>query len=409
MASLKPYFPLSIGLVLRLLYGLWLGPDLFANDAIYYVEEAQLLLESGQTSLYWPPALIYLLAGWGWFWGLSWGSCMVFMLLWYIAFDVLLRKADHGLWPSYLFALYPVFIHHSVSPLTQLPVAVCLMAVYLLGRRKASGWLSGLLLGLGVLLRAGTASVLPAVLLRRTPSQMLSIGLGLILVVGAWLGIAAAQNDKFVPVNTANAYNFYLGNNPWTPDYKSYWLGSHDESQNPAFAGFYAERDSIFALAPSAEGQAFRDLAVKYIKSEPTRFVYRLWQRFKLFWAFDTFTAATVQERSPALAWGIQLWEMICYGLIWGWLFLGWWNQSAQNFAPLLWPICYMLPYLLAFSHPTYHLPLLPLMVLMLPRFAGRESLRLLPKKITWRQTIWGLCLLFWCYIQIEWAWSLLS
>jgi len=117
-----------------------MGADLFANDAIYYVEEAQLLLDTGQTTLYWPPALIYLLAAWGWIFGLSWGSCMSFMLLWYIAFDVLLRKADRGLWPSYLFALFPVFIHHSVAPLTQLPVAVCLLTLYLLSRSKTSAW-----------------------------------------------------------------------------------------------------------------------------------------------------------------------------------------------------------------------------------------------------------------------------
>ncbi|MEL7533198.1 MAG: hypothetical protein AAFN10_17915, partial [Bacteroidota bacterium] len=153
-----------------------------------------------------------------------------------------------------------------------------------------------------------------------------------------------------------------------------------------------------------------RDLALSHIKNEPKRFVYRLWQRFKLFWAFDTFTAATLRERSPALAVGVQLWEMLCYGVIWAWGFGCWWNGSPpQNFAALLWPLFYLLPYLLAFSHPTYHLPLLPLMVLMLPRFTGRKSLRLLPQKVTWRQTIWGLCVLFWCYIQIEWAWSLLS
>jgi len=237
------------------------------------------------------------------------------------------------------------------------------------------------------------------------------------LVVGIWLGFAAAQNASIVPVNTANAYNFYLGNNPWTPDYKSYWLGSHNETQNPAFEGFYAERDSILALGHSERDQAFRDGAVSYIKTDPQRFVYRVWQRFKIFWAFDTFTAATIQDRAQAFAKGVQIWEMICYGLIWAWVFGVWWSndksllpvQSAQNIAPLLWALCYMLPYLLAFSHPTYHLPLLPIMVLMLPRFQGKVSLKFSPKKITWRQTIWGLCLLFWCYIQIEWAWSLLS
>ncbi|MFK7924304.1 MAG: hypothetical protein AB8H47_20270, partial [Bacteroidia bacterium] len=284
MAKLRPQLPLLLGLLLRLIYGLWMGEGLFSGDAIYYVEEAQKLLQTGETSLYWPPALIYLLAAWAWVFGLSWGSCMAFMLLWYVALDRLLYLCKPVPWPRYLFALFPVFIHHSVAPLTHLPVAVCLLSLYLLYRRQAnwqSGLISGFLLGLGVLFRAGTAAVLGGLLLRRTLGFIVGLSLGLLLLIGTWLGIASTQGERFVHVNTANAYNFYLGNNPWAPDYKGWWLGSHNETENPAYQAFYTERDSILSLEAPEQELAFRERALSYISNNPGRFVYRVWQRFK--------------------------------------------------------------------------------------------------------------------------------
>ncbi|MFK7924434.1 MAG: hypothetical protein AB8H47_20925, partial [Bacteroidia bacterium] len=194
------------------------------------------------------------------------------------------------------------------------------------------------------------------------------------------------------------------------------------------YQAFYTERDSILSLEAPEQELAFRERALSYISNNPGRFVYRVWQRFKVFWAFDTFTAGTLLEcnRPLVFAMGVQIWECLCYGLLWAALFWGVWQSTvlplrdqkadinfqavaAQNLAPLSWPLLYMLPYLLAFAHPTYHLPLLPLLVVMIPKLGGGVRLSRTLKKITWHQTIWSFCALIWCYIQIEWAMALLA
>ncbi|MEL6651759.1 MAG: hypothetical protein AAFQ87_13235 [Bacteroidota bacterium] len=404
--NIKVLGPFLLGLVLRLAYGFLLGEGLFGGDAIYYVEEAQLLLDTGETSLYWPPALIYLLAAWGAIFGLSWGTGMAFMLLWYAVLMYLLWRLRLPVFFQYLFACYPVMIHHSVAVLTHLPVAVCVLGMFALLREAVGlrrGWWTGLLLGLATLLRAGSGVLLLGLLLRRTPGFIGGLLLGTTLLVGAWLCVASSQADRFVPVNTANAYNLYLGNTPWTPDYKSWWLGTHNETENPEFADFYVERDSILGLAPAARDQAFREAGKTYLLDEPGRFVYRFWQRVKVFWAFDTYTAAILQTRSQAFAAGVQLIECLCYGLLWMSFFLAWWQKRLQSSYLLAWLAWYMLPYLFAFAHPTYHLPLLPLLAVM----ASQVEWRWKVKKISWRETIWGICVLCWCYVQIEWGLSL--
>jgi hypothetical protein len=61
-------------------------------------------------------------------------------------------------------------------------------------------------------------ALLPAVLylaIARAPRRRLAaavIGVGFVVVVGPWTARNAVLHGRFVPVNTAGAYNFYVGN-----------------------------------------------------------------------------------------------------------------------------------------------------------------------------------------------------
>lgn len=378
---LSPWLALLLlSVLVRLAYGKFLLLDLWSGDASWYMEAAQALVNKGWADPYWPPALPHLLAG-GLFLGIGhhWLGMVLGLGFWVLFFWVLRTVVfERGNNPKGwllkgIFLLFPAFIHQSVVPLTYLPVAILMLMAW---QWVAGSWGGhplkekiglGVVLGLMALFRAASLLMWPVFLLgyawnRGSWKSILIPAAIAIMILGIWEARLYAQEDQLILVNSANSYNLYLGNNPWTPDYKTWLLGSEDLHHHPDYTAFYEQIDSVRALPSLEQDGAFRKLAWNHIAAHPLEFAIRVGTRFATLLSFDTLAGATMYKQSHG--WGILLLilDACCYIALLILAWLGWTGTKWRSNEHLLWlAVCisYMLPYLLAFSHPTYHLPLL--------------------------------------------------
>lgn len=378
---LSPWLALLLlSVLVRLAYGKFLLLDHWPGDASWYMEAAQALVARGWADPYWPPALPHLLAS-GLFLGIGhhWLGMVVGLGFWVLFFWVLRTVVfERGNNPKGwllkgIFLLFPAFIHQSVIPLTYLPVAILMLMAW---QWVAGSWGGdplkekiglGVVLGLMALFRAASIAMWPIFLLgyawnRGQWKAIIIPSLIAIVMVGAWELRLYTQEHRFIMVNSANSYNLYLGNNPWTPDYKTWLLGSKDLHDHPDYTAFYTQIDSVKSLPVLEQDHAFRYLAWQHIYAHPGEFITRVGTRFATLLSFDTLAGATMYKQSHAWGMLLLILDALCYITL---VVLAWWGWNGKKWRSnerLLWlGIClsYMLPYLLAFSHPTYHLPLL--------------------------------------------------
>lgn len=410
--------------LLRVLFGQYLLHDHWVGDAAWYKGAADALLREGWADPYWPPGLPHLLAGAMWLginhaWlGMGVGLGLWVLYFWSLKSVVFLEDKDHeqGWWLKLIFALYPAFVLQSVVPLTYLPVAILL----LMGWQWACGaWGGssirdgvglGVTLGLMVLFRGASLALWPALLwgyaYHRERWQVILLPLVLAtLMVGAWEMRLYQQEDRWIFVNSANSYNLFLGNNEWTPDLRTWWLGSQDLTDHSDYDGFYETIEQVRSLPEAAQDEAFRALAWEHIRSHPQQFMLRVASRFVTLFSFDTLASATIYKTSPA--WGISMLALdaLCYLLL---IVLAWWGWGSQSWhlgERMLWLAVvgsYSLPYLLAFSHPTYHLPVLPLLA-----WAAMKGGPFRRSMLMRRSTLSWAVLSFFLLIQLLWIWNM--
>jgi 4-amino-4-deoxy-L-arabinose transferase-like glycosyltransferase len=322
-------------------------------------------------------------------------------------------------------AIYPAMVHQSVEPLSYLPAAALLLALlsriqcYLDVRKRGLLWKAGLLLGLLILFRPSAALFLvalpPLLLLRRKkfmPGIVLVLFAG--LVVGAWIGFASQQTDRWVPINDANSRNFYLGNNHWTSDYYTWYYGSHWTGDPALPAEFRHQLDSLEKLPEAVRGRAFMRAGWQEIKAEPARFGWRTLARMRTLLAFDTFagTRAMKADGPEKYYWGKGV--LALDGLVYlsvlllsvAFLFSTARRELAGRDIALVtgFLTVYSIPYWLSFSHPTYHLPMVPLMLLLAVVWA-QIALRQESKMPKFRNKWLGwLVLIVLIAIQVEWV-----
>ena len=247
------YAILAAGILLRLLALVVLQAYPAPSDAASYHAEAVRLAEGG-LAFYWPPGLPLYLA---FFYALFGSDAIVgqaAMLLLYGGFSAAVwllgqelagRRAANL--ATLLFAVYPAFIFYSLRTLTQAPAALCLVViVYLLLRSlRGAGWPVWLGLGLftGVLVLTRTSNLpflglIPLYLvIRRRWRAALVVGLSGLALTLSWSVVAYDFTGRFILVNHANARNFFVGNNPYTDSYRTWWFGSHQTVEEGAPEG----------------------------------------------------------------------------------------------------------------------------------------------------------------------------
>jgi 4-amino-4-deoxy-L-arabinose transferase-like glycosyltransferase len=429
----------GLGMLLRVLALLKLSGLPLASDALSYHMMA-LQLERGESfASYWPPGLpLYLASIYRIFGGTELAgraSMLLFFLLFSLGIYLLVRKLCSKTAANIavlIFSIYPAHVHHSIEPLTQLPIATYLVWVAYVsirlsektGRRGRAAFL-GAILGLLVLTRASSfllALVVPAYLLLRTREvrmALIPLAVSGVIVFG-WVLKSHEMTGRWIFVNEANSLNFFFGNNPYTPLYKTWWLGSHDEEDSGAPAAYTEILESIRCKPPEVRDRLYLEEALTHIAHRPDLFLVRTANRVRCYFAFDTYTGGylikqySVDKKAGML---ILMLDAFFYCAVMVAAMVGLFgfsrgSPSAGNtLLLLLLAGCYALPYWLSFAHPTYHFPVVPLFgvlasclagSVMSPRQAGARRPWSISAK---RKYVLIAVLLAFAYIQIEWAW----
>lgn len=263
--------------------------------------------------------------------------------------------------------------------------ALCLAAVAWFGWRAAregrlvSFAATGAALGLGCLTRPSMVSVAPVLAVgwalaarrRRVPLRSLvggaalAGGIALVLLVPVQAHDASAGAGWVLSTN--NERNLFLGNNPYTPDYKTSHLGQRSLDELPPRTRAYLR--SFYERPDAREAMAHE--AVHYVVSHPLRTAWRTLNRATSFWGFDYIAS---REIAKWLGWGtvrslpllaIEAGSYLLVSML-AICALGA-RPVACDRAHAAWlvalALAYEAPYAVAFSGGTYHFPVVPLLV----------------------------------------------
>jgi len=274
-----PLLIFAAGLILRLLVlVLCLDTPLF-GDALAYHHYATLLYSGQGFDSIRAPGLSLWLAGWYQLFGDGQLTAMLAILPFHLILSAAIylyasRRISEraGLIALALVTFYPAFVFHSVWPLTQVPLATLLiLSLYLLDNRPGPVKIisAALLLGFTVLVRPNSLTLIPAfalVLLFNGNTRLISKSLLLTAVALApallWSAREYRHNGNLVFINYTNSMNFYLGNNHYTPLYKTWWFGSHGEGDRDVPPEFSAELNGIRRLPLPERDRADRKSVV---------------------------------------------------------------------------------------------------------------------------------------------------
>jgi len=386
---------LACGILMRVLWLLFIANKPLMSDAASYNTMSNHLLSGEAFVPYWPPGLPLYLALVHKLFGPAAIAVRFAMLLFYVGASVFVHRTAtlftgsmaSGNLALTLLAVSPASIHASVEPLTQLPAAMLITVIaYCLVRLECGpfAWcgpvlaISGAYLALirpsSLLLLAG----LPLYLLWRTRKWVAPLALTAIAgaLVVSWIGYVYERTGQLVKINTANSANFYLGNNPYTPVYRTWWLGSHHNPPEVPLE-FAQQRARIMQLDTAAQETELSALAKNHIRQRPDLFLLRSFNRVCTYFAFDTFAGAYVigNYGVPSLvglvviAADAILYFLMAVGSIF--YFVLPLPERLRRQACLLLGIVvlYATPYFFAFSHPSYRFPIEPLLIILSSAF----------------------------------------
>jgi hypothetical protein len=397
----SPQMALAItgfGLLLRLVYLSRLVHQPLSSDAASYQNMAAALAAGRHFVPFWPPGVPLYLASVERLLGTSTLAERGCMLAFYLLTSVVLYQATllvvRKAWAAnvalLLLAISPGMVCLSLEPSTELPAAMLLSLIALCVLRASPrdtrflavslGALLGVALGCLGLVRPSSlallaiASPLMVWCQRRVAPALLALAVPLVMVF-VWVSYVHQTTGSWVWINTANAKNLYIGNCPQTPLYRTWWLGSHHEQD-----GTVLDRQ-LEADNPIAAQQEYSRRASRAITQHPGLFLLRTFNRVCVFFAVDTFPGAYLTEnyhfpRSAGLA-VIGLDALLYFAMIAGSLFYIAILHGGEEHARQMGMLCvlafvYAAPYFVAFSHPRYRMPLLPLLMISFAAFLVR-------------------------------------
>jgi hypothetical protein len=370
---------------------LWLADKPLMSDALNYNDMSGQLLRGESFVPYWPPGLPLYLAVAHMLFGPAAIVARMAMLVFYVGTSVFVYRAAVLMTASQaagnvalgFLALSPASIHASVEPLTQLPAAMCITIIAYCLIRLESAHSKGTMVLLAssaaylALIRPSSLlllAALPLYLLWRTRKWMpaLVVTATAVLLVGSWIGYVFEKTGRLVKINTANSVNFYLGNNQYTPVYRTWWLGSHHTAAEVPVA-FIQQRARIMELDEAAQEEEFSRLAKEHIRQHPELFLLRTLNRICAYFAFDTFAGAYLIGNYgvpklvglATIAVDALIYMIIAVGSM---LYFTVPRSKEASMASLLLlgtAFLYAFPYFFAFSHPSYHYPIEPLLMIL--------------------------------------------
>ncbi len=418
------YTIISLGLFLRVIATAVLVAYPATSDSISYKETAIRLLSGEHFEPFWPPGLpYYLMVVYSIFDMSAWvdrGAMIVFYLLLALPLYWLTRDlfgyAAANL-AVLIVSVYPNYIFQSVTVLTQLPVAACLMiavyAIYRLSDRGNAAKLVviGLALATATLFRPGSILLLGFVPLYivypRRPVLMAVVPvLVASWVIGGHIAYVYSINQNFMLINYANSYNLWLGNNEFTPLYRT-WLFGTDRSARPH--AMDVRNWEIETHLPHVQDKLYRQDAIDHILERPDLFVVRSFNRARAYWGFDTIagTRLIVEDIVPTIVGVVVIAvDALFYLFVMIPALVLIINHPREGLPLLLIggvAVVYAVPYVVSFAHPTYRVPVLPLMMVLSAGYWFLEDRPIVYPHITW------VALGVFVLIQFEWAAVMLS
>lgn len=390
----------TLGILLRVLYAFVIVPEQpQGEDGPSYAEQAIQIAASSEAHYYFPPgtafvvAPVYAVVGRSaaidHAIGVMLTSGVVVVSVWFAV--VLLGWSR----PTFVVALLAALYGHTLLSATQIssqPVTT-IMVVLAVGLTiqcmRAWSWL-----------RWGIASLALAMAVLTRPASGLIVGVVLAAIVyGAWsrsigrntalgaltmtvLVLSAAvlpvmqhnaRAGQGMSISTNNEWNLMLSNTPFTPDYKTGHFGQRGFDQiDPEAAAWLSacipHRNP--AQATLEERQCMTNTALTYMALHPGRTLYRVSNRARGYWGMDYSATRLVQQSYgvtnaqaiPVLAYegGTYLLVIIAAITV---LFIAVPLGGLHGRLLIAVIVAGMLPYLIAFALPRFHLPAIPLLM----------------------------------------------
>jgi hypothetical protein len=183
-------------------------------------------------------------------------------------------------------------------------------------------------------------------------------------------------------LSTNNERNFFLGNNPFTPNYKTSQLGQRSLAELPVETAAYLKR---FYDMPEPR-RAMVAEAMRHIASNPGQMLLRCFNRFTSFWGFDYIASRQIQQYFGFGAAGLLallIMEGGAYLSLMVFVIVGLFSYSSvirrDHLVFLIGLVlAYSFPYVLAFSGGTYHFPVVGLLIPFAGLAAAAGPLRVL-------------------------------
>jgi 4-amino-4-deoxy-L-arabinose transferase-like glycosyltransferase len=399
-----------------------LGGMPITSDALAYSGQASNLVHHvhGSFPYYWPPGTSYFL----WPGYKLFGVHAVVARLMTIAASVLavvtsvliaqrvLRDRRAVMATGWVIALAPEIVLMSSQPysfdLTLLAVNGTVLGLLIGWDTGRLRWyvLAGLSFGFGALTRPSTLSLVLVLLvalfvlgrrLRREGRggdlRRLVVGAGAVAICALAVMFPAARHNHSVgqgwTLSVNNDQNIWLGNNPYTPNYKTYWLGQHEPSYFPPRTRDYMLRFVYGSDPTPAQRKRARDEAKRFVLHHPGVTALRTVNRVRAFWGFPYTISNNIRTDwhkgniAFAAALALEAGGYVLFGLlaIAAAVFARSWMRRPRVLFLLALVAMFELPYALDFSGGRWHYPVLGL----LAPFAGLGLAWVTAERERWR------------------------
>lgn len=362
------------------------------SDAGAYAEQGRVMSRHfpGPPTYYWPPGQsLYLLP----FYRLFGSSAAVakgasiLLDLAVITLTVLVahrvvRNRRAVLLSGWAMALLPSAVLMSGEPYSFALTEACLLglALLLLVGAERRQWLllgaAGLVFGFALLVRPSVLSVavalvvVAALLLRRAPRAWLLAG-GAAFPAAAALVVVPVlvhneRHGQGWTVSTANEQNLWLGNNRYTPDYKTWDLGQDPPSAFSPPVTRYLERFGV-GHPTRAQRSAMLHETRRFVAAHPGKTAFRTFNRVQAFWGFDYTMSTDIRDAFhlsraatiPLLALEVGAYLLLVGLAIVGLLFARALLRWRHALLLLAFVAGYQLSYAAAYSAGRWHIPVL--------------------------------------------------
>jgi 4-amino-4-deoxy-L-arabinose transferase-like glycosyltransferase len=419
---------------------------LFSDASAHSIQATEIVDGVNHFPYYFPVGTSYVLAAGYWVFGVHLWVAHALMILISVGSVVttallarrLVKDPRAAILAGWALALYPGMWMQAAQPFS---FDIPLLCVNLAALFALRGWekghlydyaIVGVALGFAAVTRPSTLSIALALIVaalvviwrRRnegapTRAGRFALGTAVAAVFAvATMTPAVVHNEHYhqgLTLSVNNELNTWLGNNPYTPSYRTNYLGQHQLKEFGPETAAYMRR-FIYGRYPSRERrQEVRDETERYVKAHPAETAFRSFNRIREFWGYD-YTISNLfrvewAKGAKAEAFGL-IFEAGGYFVLALLTFIAL-IFARQLFRPgAIWLLIgliltFQIPYVLVYAGGRWHYPVLGLLAI----FAGVGLKWLIDTpdrwKLIWRSRAFWIATVIFALIQIEYSYFL--